>query len=149
MARTKQAARSLNNIPKEFTIKAPFQHAHLSDDELFNTPCELLSNDVFLRLAHKYTNRDVFNRFNTKQPNAVKNVYEISNRLHAAVRVAARDSGRSVSEIREQIDTARNSSDTAPNWAAEVEVDEVDLSAEDRKVAFTPSVRSSCDLAPK
>jgi hypothetical protein len=151
MARTKQAARRLNNIPKKFTIKAPFQHAHLSDDELFNTPYEMLSNDVFLRLAHKYTNRDVFDRFNAKQPHAVKNVHEITSRLHNAVRVAARDSGRSVSEIREQIDVARNSnsSNTALEEAAEVEGDEDDPSAEDRKVTVTPSVRSSSALAPK
>jgi hypothetical protein len=153
MARTKQAARRLNNTkktsPKKLTIRAPFQHAHLSDDELFNTPYELITTDAFMRLAHKYTIKEVYERFHAVQPDLVRKQLQITNRFNYVTRMAAQDSGRDASEIRAQIEEARNSGDIAMNEAAEVQVDEVDPSAEDRKVTVAPSIRSSSALAPK
>jgi hypothetical protein len=153
MARTKQAARRLNNTkktsPKKLTIRAPFQHAHLSDDELFNTPYELITTDAFMRLAHKYTIKEIYERFHAVQPDLVRKQLQITNRFNYVTRMAAQDSGRDASEIRAQIEEARNSGDTAMNEAAEVQVDEVDPSAEDRKVTVAPSIRSSSALAPK
>jgi hypothetical protein len=153
MARTKQAAGRLNNTkktsPKKLTIRAPFQHAHLSDDELFNTPYELITTDAFMRLAHKYTIKEVYERFHAVQPDLVRKQLQITNRFNYVTRMAAQDSGRDASEIRAQIEEARNSGDTAMNEAAEVQVDEVDPSAEDRKVTVAPSIRSSSALAPK
>jgi hypothetical protein len=153
MARTKQAARRLNNTkktsPKKLTIRAPFQHAHLSDDELFNTPYELITTDAFMRLAHKYTIKEIYERFHAVQPDLVRKQLQITNRFNYVTRMAAQDSGRDASEIRAQIEEARNSGDIAMNEAAEVQVDEVDPSAEDRKVTVAPSIRSSSALAPK
>jgi hypothetical protein len=153
MARTKQAARRLNNTkktsPKKLTIRAPFQHAPLSDDELFNTPYELITTDAFMRLAHKYTIKEIYERFHAVQPDLVRKQLQITNRFNYVTRMAAQDSGRDASEIRAQIEEARNSGDTAMNEAAEVQVDEVDPSAEDRKVTVAPSIRSSSALAPK
>jgi hypothetical protein len=154
MARTKQAARRLNNTkktsPKKLTIRAPFQHAHLSDDELFNTPYELITTDAFMRLAHKYTIKEIYERFHAVQPDLVRKQLQIANRFNYVTRMAAQDSGRDASGIRAQIDEARNNSNNITlNDAAEVEVDEVNQSAEDRKVVATPSVRSSSALAPK
>jgi hypothetical protein len=153
MARTKQAAGRLNNTkktsPKKLTIRAPFQHAHLSDDELFNTPYELITTDAFMRLAHKYTIKEVYERFHAVQPDLVRKQLQITNRFNYVTRMAAQDSGRDASEIRAQIEEARNSGDIAMNEAAEVQVDEVDPSAGDRKVTVAPSIRSSSALAPK
>jgi hypothetical protein len=144
MARTKQTARRPNE--KYSPKKAPFHHAQLSDDELFKALYELLTNDVILRLARKYASIDIFNRFNAVQPGIFKKPREITDRLQSAVRTAARTSGRSTDAIRKEINMARNSGDIALEGPAEVVVAP---SAEGRKVAVTPKVRSSSALAPK
>jgi hypothetical protein len=118
-------------------------------NELFNTPYELITTDAFMRLAHKYTIKEIYERFHAVQPDLVRKQLQITNRFNYVTRMAAQDSGRDASEIRAQIEEARNSGDTAMNEAAEVQVDEVDPSAEDRKVTVAPSIRSSSALAPK
>lgn len=92
---------------KKTASKQPFQHAHLSDDELFNLEPELISKDVLLRLACKYNERDIFDRVNAVTPNGIKGVNIINCRLFYAMQVAAKASGRTVQDIRREVAEAR------------------------------------------
>lgn len=106
---------SLHQEPKQ--TRAPkhkcwehFEHACLSDDELFAGPSELLQGDAILRLAHSYSNQAIFDRINAAHPEGmrIKSVNVITKRLTHAIQLAAQAYGRSVHDIRAQITEAKS-----------------------------------------
>jgi hypothetical protein len=110
MARTKQSSRpgvAKKHPAKKTAVKQPFQHAHMSDEELFSLEPKLISKDVLLRLACKYNERDILNRVNAVTPNGIKGVNIIHCRLFYAMQVAAKASGRTVQDIRKEVAEAR------------------------------------------
>lgn len=86
-----------------------FHHAQFSDAELFASPSELIQGDAILRLAHSYSNQDIFNRINAgkAEGTGVKSVNVITKRLSHAVEVAAKTSGKSEQEIRAEMSEAK------------------------------------------
>jgi hypothetical protein len=88
-----------------------FQHAHLSDNELFAAPPHLLQGGVILCLAHNYSNQEIFENINTAQPqgSGIRSVNVITKRLTHAIQAEAEASGRSVQDIRAQIAEAKSS----------------------------------------
>lgn len=86
-----------------------FQHAHLSDAELFASPSDLIQGDAILRLAHSYSNQDIFHRVNAGRSDGtgVKSVNVITKRLSHAVEAAAKTSGKSEQEIRTEISDSK------------------------------------------
>lgn len=134
--------------------KAPFQHAGLSDEEIFRTPIRMLTTDVFVRLAHSYSNKTMFARFNAAQPGLVNSESQVSARLYRGLHALAKDSGRSVKAIRAGIDHARRSRGTAANEVIEIEEDEhdenaVDTHANDHNISDASATRLSITQAPR
>lgn len=91
------------------TAYLDFKHAHLSDDELFASASELIQGDAIIRLARNYSNTEIFERINAATPGGVKNISVVTKRLTHAIEAAAKASGRSVLEIRQEIVAAKNS----------------------------------------
>ena len=86
-----------------------FEHQYLSDDELFAAPADLLQGPAILRLAHSYSNQDIFDRINTARPEGtgIRSVNVITKRLTHAIQAAAKASGRRVQEIRAEVTAAK------------------------------------------
>lgn len=134
------------NHKKAAPAAATSQYAHLSDDELLNTAPEFLSGQALLRLAHSYTEREIFDRMNTVRPNSVKRLNNIQSRVWYAMKVASKASGRTMEDIREEVTKAREKKDT--KQVEETNLEHLNLD----KTAFTASqssVRFSHALAPK
>lgn len=134
--------------------RAPFRYAGLSDEQIFRTPFGELTTDVFVHLAHSYSNKALFARFNTAQPELVNSEGQISGRLHRGIQALAKDTGRSVEHIRAGIDQARGRGRTAANQVIEIEEDEggenaVDTHANDHNIADTSATRLSITQAPR
>lgn len=152
MASRKQKPQSNGSVAKMSSIKKysldePFQHAHLSDDELFQLPLEHLRGDVILRLAHRYSNQAIFERANAANPGTFQKVTAVSNCLMSAVRAAATASGCSVKDVRASIAEARSRTSNANEETAAI----APISqCEDARIAFdAPVVRFPQDLAPR
>lgn len=88
-----------------------FEHAHLSDEQLFKVKQNLLQGDAILRLAKSYSNQQIFNRINASRAEGegVNSVSVITKRLTHAIQAASQASGRSVTEIRAELAGAKNS----------------------------------------
>lgn len=86
-----------------------FEHQYLSDDELFAVPADLLQGNAIIRLAHGYSNQDIFDRINAARPEGtgIRSVNVITKRLTHAIQAAAKTSGRKVHEIRAEITAAK------------------------------------------
>lgn len=86
-----------------------FEHQYFSDDELFAAPADLLRGSAILRLAHSYSNQDIFDRINAARPEGagIRSVNVITKRLTHAIQAAAKASGQSVQEIRAQVTAAK------------------------------------------
>ena len=86
-----------------------FEHQYLSDDELFAVAADLLQGPAILRLAHSYSNQDIFDRINAARPvgTGIRSVNVITKRLTHAIQAAAKASGRSVQEIRAEVTAAK------------------------------------------
>jgi hypothetical protein len=133
---------------KRTAAKQPFQHAHLSDDDLFSLEPELISKDVLLRLACKYNERDIFNRVNAVTPNGIKGVNIIHCRLFYAMQVAAKASGRTVQDIRREVAEAREKNGVVRE--EKVDQDAVMTGTEEVLVtASKPTVRLPNTLSPE
>jgi hypothetical protein len=87
-----------------------FQHAPLSDDQLFAVASNLLQGAAILRLAHSYSNQDIFKRINATRPAeaGIKSVNVITKRISHAVKLEAEATGRSERAIRAQISEAKS-----------------------------------------
>ena len=152
MARTKQSPGTsgvAKKHPAKKALKQPFQHAHLSDEELFNLEPELISKDVILRLAYKYSDRDIFDRVNAVTPNGIKGVNIIYCRLFYAMQVAAKASGRTVQDIRKEVAEARRVNGVVDK-EQDIKTPDISVAKDDPVVAAAaPVVRFSSTLAPK
>ncbi|GAB7335193.1 hypothetical protein MBLNU13_g07618t1 [Cladosporium sp. NU13] len=86
-----------------------FEHQYLSDHELFAATADLLQGPAILRLAHSYSNQDIFDRINAARPEGtgIRSVNVITKRLTHAIQAAAKASGRSVQEIRAEVMAAK------------------------------------------
>jgi len=101
-------------------LRPEFQHAHLSDAQLFALDPDLIQGAVLLRLAQSYSNQAIYQRINAnhapgmdlygqEQQRRVKSVNVITKRLTHAIKSASRTSGRSEREIRVAIAEAKRS----------------------------------------
>ena len=86
-----------------------FEHQYLSDDELFAVATDLLQGPSILRLAHSYSNQEIFDRINAARPEGtgIRSVNVITKRLTHAIQAAAKASGRSAQEIRAEVTAAK------------------------------------------
>lgn len=86
-----------------------FEHQYLSDDELFAVAADLLQGPAILRLAHNYSNQEIFERINAARPEGtgIRSVNVITKRLTHAIQAAAKASGRSAQEIRAEVTAAK------------------------------------------
>jgi len=86
-----------------------FEHQYLSDAELFAAPADLLQGNAIIRLAHGYSNQDIFDRINAARPEGtgIRSVNVITKRLTHAIQAAAKASGRKVQEVRAEITAAK------------------------------------------
>jgi hypothetical protein len=88
-----------------------FQHKPLTDDQLFASNPNHLQGDAILRLAHGYSNQDIFENINAAQPQGrgIRSVNVITKRLTHAIQIEAEATGRSVQDIRAEIAEAKSS----------------------------------------
>lgn len=127
------------NHKKAASAEKTTQHAHLSDEELLNTAPESLSSQALLRLTHRYTEREIFDRMNAVRPNSVKAVHNIHCRIYYAMGLAAKASGRTIADIRAKATEAREKGVQQEEEAVtEISaLDDSDLTATEPKVRFS------------
>ncbi|KAM0724182.1 hypothetical protein Q7P37_000064 [Cladosporium fusiforme] len=84
-----------------------FNHAHLSDAELFQSAPELIQGEAIMRLAESYSNGEIFANLQAAHPGKIKNVNVITKRLTHAIAIAAQAEGVVPAVVRARIREAK------------------------------------------
>lgn len=90
-----------------------FAHTHLTDDELFSSPPEMIQGEAIMRLAESYSNGEIFSRLSAAHPGKIRNVNVITKRLTHAIESAARAEGVPAAEVRARIRAAKEAKGVA------------------------------------
>jgi len=96
-----QAKRRRNNRFNDFN------HWALSDDQLFAGDPYMVQGSCMIRLAHGYNNQEIMRRINAHHPGAISSVNVITKRLTHAIEKAAEDTGKTSTQIRQEIANAK------------------------------------------
>lgn len=122
------------------------QQGDLSDDELLNTAPESLSSHALLRLAHSYSEQEIFDRMNAVNPDSTKSLKNIRSRIWYAMNKAAKRSGRTMDQIRAEVTGARENKGVERLEVTRPE----DLPLDEKRIIPSqPKVRFSHTMAPK
>lgn len=84
-----------------------FDHWAFTDDQLFAGDHYLIQGDCIIRLAHSHNNQDIMNRINAHHPGAISSVNVITKRLTHAIGYAADTTGKTTTQIRQEIANAK------------------------------------------